>query len=79
MLTSYSGEHYIWSLGEAARAIGKYPTYKATWQGLEALQARVAMSGEALPADGPRDLSWARAAFADAEARFAFKYEQVCA
>ncbi len=79
MLRQYSGERYIWSLAQAARAAAKYPTYPATWHGLEALQARVAMSGVALPDDGPRDLPWAQAAFADAERQFNFKYEAVVA
>ncbi len=76
-LTSYSGQHFIWSLHQAAVAAARYPTYKPTWEGLEALQARVAMSDEVLPADGARDLAWARTAFADAERRFDFRYEQV--
>jgi len=79
VLNTYSGAHYIWSLGQAARAAARYPTYPATWQGLEALQARVAMSGLALPDDGAKDLPWAQAAFADAERQFDFKYEAVCA
>ena len=73
---AYSGERYIWSLAQAALAAGKYPTYPATWQGLEALQARVALSS-AMPTDGPKDFNWARTAFADANARFNFQYEKV--
>lgn len=72
---SYAGELYIWTLAQAAFAAQKYPNFPATWQGLEALQGRVALSGEALPTTGPRNMHWARAAFADAEARFNFKYE----
>jgi hypothetical protein len=74
-MNSYSGEHFIWSLAQAARAAAVYPYFPATWQGLEALQARVAM-GDTLT-DGPKNFAWARTAFADAEARFDFKYEQV--
>ncbi|HET9868672.1 MAG TPA: hypothetical protein VFQ06_15345 [Nitrospira sp.] len=76
---SYSGERYIWTLAQAAIAAEMYPGFKPTWQGLEALQGRVAMSGQPLPLGGPRNMAWAQAAFADAEARFNFKYEDVVA
>lgn len=75
-MKSYSGAHYIWSLAQAAIAAAKYPIYPATWAGLEALQARVAMSGERL-VSGPRDMQWATTAFSDAQARFNFRYEAV--
>lgn len=75
----YAGEHYIWTLAQAAIACHLYPGFKPTWQGLEALQARVAMSGQPLPIGGPRNMAWAQAAFADANARFNMKYETVCA
>lgn len=76
-MREYAGEHYIWTLNQAAMAAAKYPIYPATWTGLEALQARVAMSGEVLA--GPRDLAWAQKAFADAQMRFNPTIEQVCA
>ncbi len=78
-LTAYSGERYIWSLNQTARAAALYPHFPPTWQGLEALQGRVEIASEPVPVDGPRNLPWALAAFADAERRFNFKYEQVCA
>jgi hypothetical protein len=78
-MTHYSGERYIWSLATAARAAAKYPHFPPTWQGLDALQARVAMSGEAIPHEGARNLPWAQAAFSDAQARFNPTYEQVVA
>jgi hypothetical protein len=76
-MNAYSGERYIWTLAQTAIAAHKYPIFPPTWNGLEALQGRVAMSGEPLPKGGPRDMQWAQAAFADAEARFNFKYERV--
>jgi hypothetical protein len=75
----YSGERYIWSQAQAAIAAAKYPNLPATWHGLEGLQARVAMSGEPLPKGGPRNNAWAQAAFADADARFNVKYEEIVA
>lgn len=79
-MNAYSGEHYIWTLGTTALAAARFPqtlAYPPTWRGIEALQARVAMSGEKLANHGPRNMPWARAAFADADARFNFQYEQV--
>jgi hypothetical protein len=73
----YSGGRYIWTLAQAAIAAHKFPYFEPTWQGLEALQERVAINGEPLPIGGPKNLSWAHIAFADAEARFNFRYEKV--
>lgn len=78
-MRDYSGQRYIWSMNQAAIAAHRFPHMPATWQGLEALQERVAIDGAPLPVGGPRDLAWARAAFADADARFNFRYEQVVA
>lgn len=81
MKQAYSGEIYIWSLAQAARAKAVFAMahYPPTWQGLEALQRAVQMSGKPVPDEGPKDTPWAKAAFADAEARFNWKYEQVVA
>jgi len=81
MKQAYSGEIYIWSLAQAAKAKGMFAMshYAPTWQGLEALQRAVQMSGQPIPDQGPKDTAWARTAFADAEARFNWKYEEVCA
>lgn len=78
-LTEYSGERYIWTLAQAAQAAAMFPHYPPTWEGLEALQARVEMMGEPIPDDAPKNFQWARTAFADAAARFAPRYEEVCA
>jgi sRNA-binding protein len=75
----YGGERYIWSLSQAAIAAAIYPQYPATWEGLEALQARVEMTGQPLPKSGARHMAWAQAAFADADARFNVKYEEIVA
>jgi hypothetical protein len=79
VLKEYAGERYIWTLSQAAIAAHLYPGFQATWQGIEALQGRVAMSGVDLPKGGPRDLVWAQRAFSDANARFNMTYEQVIA
>lgn len=73
----YSGAMYIWSLAQTARAAHLYPNYPPTWQGIEALQRAVQLSGKPVPREGPWNMQWARVAFADADARFNFKYEQV--
>jgi hypothetical protein len=76
-MTHYSGERYIWSLAQTAIAAHLHPYHPPTWHGLESLQASVAMSGVPLPKGGPKNMAWAQTAFADAEARFNFRYEQV--
>lgn len=77
----YGGELYIWSLAQLARAkqMFEHANYPPTWQGIEALQRAVHMSGQRVPSEGPWQIQWARAAMADAEARFNFKYEKVIA
>lgn len=76
-MREYSGGRYIWTVAQAAIAAHKFPYFEPTWQGLEALQERVAIHGEPLPMGGPKNMQWALTAFADAEARFNFKYEKV--
>jgi hypothetical protein len=75
----YSGERYVWTLTQAAFAAQLFPNFPPTWQGIEALQAAVAMAGKPLPTEGPRNMQWARAAFADAQNAFNFQYEKVVA
>jgi hypothetical protein len=74
---TYSGERYIWTLAQTATAAAIYPHHPETWEGIEALQGQVALSGRPLPTTGARNMQWARAAFADANARFNFRYEAV--
>jgi hypothetical protein len=77
----YEGPHYVWTMNQTAIAAAKYPDYPPTQDGVGMLQHRWSVAGDGPLSNRiqePRDLAWAKEAFADIRRRNPqLRYEQV--